>query len=230
MLFCLQYSKKEEARFLAHLDLRQALERALRRARLPLAFSQGFNPHPRLAFGSALALGVTSDGEYFDLELRQDCPPQEIVTRLNAVLPRGLRILAAVPVLKRKKSLMALINLARYQVTISPFAFLAEAVLQKKIDEVLACTTFPVIRMGKKGPREKEIRPGVFAVKGWQEEQQLILQMDLQTGSQGHVRPEEVVGLFKEVLAFSGEENWRIHRLGLYIRENGKLFSPLEKA
>ena len=84
MLLCLQYSKGEEARFLSHLDLMRAMERALRRARLPLAFSEGYNPHPRVAYASALAVGVTSEGEYLDLELEEDLSAQEVVDALSS--------------------------------------------------------------------------------------------------------------------------------------------------
>jgi radical SAM-linked protein len=230
MLLCLQYSKGEEARFLSHLDLMRAMERALRRARLPLAFSEGYNPHPRISYASALAVGVTSEGEYLDLELAKDLPAQEVMARLNLVLPPGLKVLAAVPVRNRKKSLMALINLARYQVVISSFQVMKQEDVEEVMTQVLSCSTYVVTRQGKRGVRQVDIRPGLFHLQGRLVNHKLILQMDVQTGSSGNVRPEEVVEMIKETIPFSGEEILQIHRVGLYIRRKEKIYSPLEKA
>ena len=63
------YHKTESARYISHLDVQRTLQRAFRRAKLPLRFSEGFNPHPELSFASALATGTTSDAEWFDVEL-----------------------------------------------------------------------------------------------------------------------------------------------------------------
>jgi radical SAM-linked protein len=230
MLLCLQYSKGEEVKFLSHLDLMRAMEKALRRAQLPMAFSEGYNPHPRVAYASALAVGVTSEGEYLDLELEEDLSAQEVVERLNHALPSGLKVLAAVPVTKRKKSLMALINMARYQVVISHFQVIEQEDVEKMIVQVLSRSTYVVSRQGKRGVRQVDIRPGLFELQGRVVNQKLILQMDVQTGSGGNVRPEEVVEMVKEVGSFSWGEKIQIHRVGLYICEKGKNWSPLEKA
>lgn len=230
MQLCLQYSKGEEARFLSHLDLMRAMERAFRRAQLPLAFSEGFNPHPRVAYASALAVGVTSEGEYLDLQLEEDLSAKEVVERLKVVLPAGLKILAVVPVTKRKESLMALINLARYRVEIP----LLQAVEQKEVEEmitqILSRSTYLVLRQGKKGERQVDIRAGLLQLQGWLENKKLVLQMDVQTGSQGNIKPEEVVKMVKELSPLQLGENLRIHRVGLYIRGKDKIWSPLERA
>lgn len=230
MRLCLQYSKGEEARFLSHLDLMRAMERAFRRAQLPLTFSEGFNPHPRIAYASALAVGVTSDGEYLDVQLKEDLSAEEVVERLKVVLPAGLKILAAVPVTKRKESLMALINLARYRVEISLLQTVGQKKVEEMITQILSRSTYLVLRQGKKGERQVDIRAGLFQLQGWLESKKLVLQMDLQTGSQGNVKPEEVVKMVKESSSLQLGENLRIHRVGLYIRGKDKIWSPLERA
>jgi len=88
--YCVEFSKQGPARFLAHLDLQSAFERALRRARLPLAFSEGFHPHPRLVFEDALPLGWSSERERLWVDLRAVYPSAEIAARLGRVLPPGL--------------------------------------------------------------------------------------------------------------------------------------------
>ena len=70
--FRLQVTKGEEIRHISHLDYSKAVERALRRAKLPVAYSEGFNPHMKMAFASALSVGVASEAEYFDVEMAAD--------------------------------------------------------------------------------------------------------------------------------------------------------------
>lgn len=234
MLLCLKYSKGDEARFLSHLDLMRTMERAFRRACLPLAFSEGFNPHPRVSFASALAVGVTSEGEYLDLQLREDLSSQEVIERVNKVLPSGLNILAAVPVTQRKESLMALINRARYRVKVDfgePVAGKAvEQVerVEQMIATVTALSSYLILRQGKKRVREVDIRPGLFELVGKVAGGKLILEMEVQTGSEGNIRPEEILVMVRETSPWPLGENLRIHRLGLYIYKNGQNWSPLE--
>lgn len=234
MLICLQYSKEEEARFLSHLDLMTAMERAFRRAQLPLAFSEGFNPHPRVAYASALAVGVTSDGEYLDLQLAEDIPAEEVIKRLRPVLPVGLKVLAAVPVTRRKQSLMAVVNMARYRVELSLLQTIEQKDVDALMEKILSRSSWIVYRQGKRGDREVEIRPGIFRLQGWLEntasKKKLCVEMDVQTGSSGNVKPEEVMEVLKRESSFSWEKNMRFHRLGLFIREKGKIWTPLEKS
>ena len=85
----LRLAKDPEARFTSHLDLARALERAARRAGLPVALSEGFHPMAKLALGPPLALGATSRAEYLDVELREPLAPAEVASRLAATLPPG---------------------------------------------------------------------------------------------------------------------------------------------
>lgn len=86
------YSKHGRLRFVAHLDLSQLIIRALRRAKLPLVYTQGFNPKPKLSFGPPLQLGIESDAEYFDLFLKDKLSLEDIKERLNNELPSGIMI------------------------------------------------------------------------------------------------------------------------------------------
>ncbi len=89
------YTKGKEIRFISHLDLMRAISRAIRRANLPIAYSQGFNPRMKMSFGQALKVGQSSESEEAKLTFEQDISPDEVKERLNEVLPRGLRVLTA---------------------------------------------------------------------------------------------------------------------------------------
>jgi radical SAM-linked protein len=89
------YTKGEEVKFIGHRDLMRAFQRAVRRSALPIAYSQGFNPHMKISWGNALKVGATSAGEQATLQLDGWVRPDDVKTRLNQTLPRGLEIIAA---------------------------------------------------------------------------------------------------------------------------------------
>ncbi|MFY9173850.1 MAG: TIGR03936 family radical SAM-associated protein [Peptococcia bacterium] len=230
----LKYSKTEEGRFLSHLDLLRTMQRVIRRAGLPLAYSEGFNPHPKISYGSALAVGVTSDGEYLDFELREKVALDEIVRKLIQAMPPALAVLEAKEIVgrKSKESLMAIINLARYQVELTLNKELSQQEAQEMVDHFLEKEEILVMREGKKGIRTTDIRPGIYSLSAETRGNVLILSMDLQTGSGGNVRPEEVVGgLKKEIIETSGLEpfgNYKIHRQGLFIKDGNRIRTPMD--
>lgn len=89
----LALNKGEELRFLSHLDYAQAVERMIRRAEIKMAYSEGFNPHMKISFSSALALGVTAAAEYIDMDVLEEDSLESIMDRLNRVAPSGLEVL-----------------------------------------------------------------------------------------------------------------------------------------
>lgn len=91
----LNFSKSGRAIYISHLDINRMMIRALRRAKLPIWYTEGFNPHPYISFALPLSLGQSSDCEYMDIRVEEDISNEEIVDRLNAVLPDGVKILSA---------------------------------------------------------------------------------------------------------------------------------------
>jgi len=90
-----RFTKGEEIKFISHRDLMRLFQRAIRRADLPMIYSQGFNPHMRISWGQALKLGKTSDNEYATLQLEDWVKPSEVMLKLNQTLPKGVEILEA---------------------------------------------------------------------------------------------------------------------------------------
>ena len=91
----LKYSKGEAIKYISHRDLMRVFQRAIRRADIPIAYSQGFNPHMKISWGQALKLGKTSESEPATIQLAAPMTPREIMARLNQELPQGLEILEA---------------------------------------------------------------------------------------------------------------------------------------
>ncbi len=90
-----KYTKGEEIKFISHRDLMRTFQRAVRRADIPIAYSQGFNPHMKISWGNALKVGQSSSGELAQLQIDGWIKPAELMARLNRHLPKGLEILEA---------------------------------------------------------------------------------------------------------------------------------------
>lgn len=221
------FSKGTGVRFVSHLDLLKAFERAIRRAGIPIAFSEGFNPHPKMSFASALAVGVTSDAEYMDMDLREDVEPAEIARRLAEVLPSGIEIKSIRLVPDISPPLMAVVSRARYEVRARFADPYTEDKLQECIKETLNRKELVVEKNTKKGPRLKDIRPGILSLTAQAAGDEAVFDMLLQTGNEGNTRPEEVIRGMHNAMGLPVEpDSVRIHRTGLYIENGGKLVLP----
>ncbi|MFC1511476.1 TIGR03936 family radical SAM-associated protein [Candidatus Margulisiibacteriota bacterium] len=91
----IKYTKGEEVKFISHRDLMRVFQRAIRRANLPIAYSQGFNPHMKISWGQALKVGASSAGEEATLQIDGWVKPREVMEKLNQTLPKGIAILEA---------------------------------------------------------------------------------------------------------------------------------------
>jgi radical SAM-linked protein len=223
------YTKLEEAKYIGHLDLTRVFERAMRRAGIPLAYSEGFNPHPKISFGSALAVGVEGEREYVDVELQREMDLSEVLGSLQEQLPTGIRILEGLVIGSGSKALMAVLNAALYRMRL-PMALPIQAErLDKAINSWLSREHIIYTRYSKKGPTEKDIRPWVKQLHGEIRGDEVIFELEVKLGNQGGVRPEEVVASLRELenlpLAIEGLQ---IKRTGIYVNHQGKAFSPME--
>ena len=86
----MKFLKDEEVKYISHLDLMRTFQRAMRRAKIPMVYSAGFNPHPEMSFAQALSLGIASVGEYLDIKTKDNINIRELKDKLNNVLPTGL--------------------------------------------------------------------------------------------------------------------------------------------
>jgi len=224
--------KGEEARFISHLDFTRAVERAARRACVPLVLSEGYNPHPRLSFGPALPVGTTSDAEYVDFYLDGEISAAEFARRLKPQLPPGLSLVEAREVWKGSPSLTSLLDTASYRVQVPVQPDLSLAGVEEAVQRFLAQEEIEVTRLRKKkGLRRVNIRPGIFSVETVElSGGRLVFDMKLVTGSLGTVRPEEVIEALASFTGWTlGKEGRRVHRTGLYCRRDGRYWTPMEK-
>ena len=131
----LRFSRGPELKYISHLDLMRAWERAFRRAKLPLAYSQGFTPHPRISLAAPLPLGVTSDAEMMELYLTRWLSTQTFLSMVGAQIPPGLGISEVWIIGEQAPSLQSQVSFAGYRVGISQEISLAE--LKEKAGHLL---------------------------------------------------------------------------------------------
>lgn len=229
MLLRIAYSKLETAKYIAHLDLTRVFERAMRRANIPMAYSEGFNPHPKIAFGSALAVGVEGEREYVDLELSRDMDIGEVLGRLQEQLPSGIRLLEGRVLEAGSKALMAVLNSASYRIRVAMALPIAPERLAEGIDAWLKREHIPFARYSKKGRTDKDIRPWVKSLTGTVEGDAVVLELEVEVGNSGGVRPEEVVASLRDLENLPFDlDSIQIKRTGIYVHYEGRNYSPLE--
>src|SRR5262245_39094580 len=171
-----------DLRWVSHHDLMRCFERMLRRAGLPFASTEGFNPHPRLVFAQSLALGTVRRDEVAELELTEDLAAEEVGESLAVHAPPGLDILS---VLRIDRKATRQVRLALYRGPRPPDA---PADLPGRIDHLMAAAECWVERTRPR-PRRLNIRPYVSALRLLPG----VLEMDLTVTPTGSARPEEVV-------------------------------------
>lgn len=141
------FSKQGALRYTGHLDLHKVLERALRRAEIPIAYSQGFHPQPKISLAAALPLGFSSRGEMMDIRLSAPLPPQEIRARLNATLPPGLQILDVEEVDEKQPALQTMVLSATYDVHFTEPVDGKE--LKRRVEQIMMSESLLRERRGK---------------------------------------------------------------------------------
>ena len=200
-------------RWISHLDLKRTLERAIRRAEIPIQLTQGHNPHPKLSFGPPLPVGATGDAELMAMHLAEPVDPEEIKERLNRQLPPGLEIVEiwSLPPHRRKET-FGDIDIAEYYIAIGGLA--APPDLDERVRKLLSSEEVIVQRGGERPERTVDLRPFILGVEvAKTEAKEVILRARLCTGSHGGARPQEIV----QLLGLTDDDAVvRYHRSGVY--------------
>lgn len=154
----MRYAKRGRLRFSSTRDFQRALERAVRRAGVPMAFSAGFHPHPRISYANAAPTGTASESEYFQLQLTQTCDVDRLREALDQSLPSDLAVLRVV-----EAAPGALADLLQASLWQLDFEGVARESLTEMVDAFMARTEVLVTRMTKSGTREFDVRQAVLA-------------------------------------------------------------------
>ncbi len=186
------FRKGEEIKYISHLDLYRLWERVLRRAAVPLAYSQGFNPRPKLNLGAPLPLGFSGRNELMDVWLTRYTPTLYFAKRVKSWLPPGLDLVAVEEVYLKLPAIQTQVRCAEYRATLLSNESPSE--MQARLDRILEAESLPRHRKRGGQGQNYDLRPLIEAL--WIVEARpphYTLGMRLQADSQGTGRPDEVL-------------------------------------
>lgn len=218
----LRYSRTGRVRFLSHLDFMTLFHRTAVRAGVPVAFSQGFNPHPKISFGPALPVGMESEAEYLDMEIDPLADLLAITKALNRALPQGIRILEARVVPKKAASLSGSIAKHHYAVDVPAER---SGDLAGRIVSLLGRSRVLVRRKDK----EKNIRPGIASIEARERAEGTVLEIVLQEAYGAAPRVQDVL---EQLFGMTREEALilQVTRTGAFCRDGDRWIGPMEVA
>lgn len=202
------FERKGALSYIGHLDLKAVFERALRRAELPLLYTQGFNPRPMLEFALPLGVGIDTEGDWVDVVMQVPVDPDEYVRRINEELPAGCRVICAVSLDEPKKSLMSVVTCAEYRIEAPG---ITDALLKLFAQESVETT-----KKSKGREIKVDIRP--LLIKPLTSSKPDAAEYMCYAGSQQNLRPDVLLKALCETVGYDEAEasEARITRLALY--------------
>lgn len=185
----LKFRKEGQVKFVGHLDTMRLFQRAVKVACIPVAYSQGFSPHSLIYFALPLAVGMSSTGDYMDIVTKEAIEPSEVKAALNKVLVKGIEILEAFEVEEKGDSLMSLVTAADYQIIIedSTKAGITLELLRQKFENE---ETLMVMKKGKKGIKEVDIKPLILSLEMAETAGEICLETKVYAGSERNLNPD----------------------------------------
>lgn len=186
------FARGEALKYITHLDLMRFWERALRRARIAVAYSEGFSPHPQISLAAPLPVGVTSRAELMDIFLAEVLTPQCFLLNLGCQLPPGLTLLEAHEAPLTLPSIQSQMRAAEYRVQVSPAVDVE--VLDHAVRDLLARETIPWRQQREREVRSYDLRPLIQDLCIQRDGERLFLWMRLQADGTAAGRPDQVMG------------------------------------
>ena len=213
MRIIVRFEKGYEVRFISHLDVQRAFHRAINRARIPIAYSQGFNPHPKTSFASALPVGQTGGAEWMELALEKRADAEDVKTRLNLALPGGLHVIEAVEAREGYPSLSSCMKSARYSAeTLSCYKPDRKA-LAAGIKSLLSGPVIVEKRKKSKGgfvTAETDIRPLVLSMEAAESDGRPLVYISGRLDAGGGLNAASLLNALNARM--ETDVMWRIHR------------------
>ncbi len=237
-----KFSKTGSMKFIGHLDVMRYFQKAIRRSGIDIAYSQGFNPHQLISFAAPLGVGLTSDSEYMDMELRSSFSSEEAMDRLNAAMNDEIRVESYLELEEGSKNAMSIVAAADYCVSLKDGYPLVED-FQVKFDKFLTQPEIIMLKKTKKSEKEINIKPYIYHIGFTAEEfgnkiNQNIgktvaeqyengqkVYMQIATGSVVNIKPELVMEAFCQYIQIPFQPfAYQIHRMEVYadLQEDNK--------
>lgn len=232
MRYLIKFTKEGNIKFVSHLDLMRTIQKIIVRSELNIEYSQGFNPHMALSIAQPLSVGVSSNGEYMDIVLREPQDEKEILENLNKKSLDGIKFLEIksienIPNEKKVPQSMAMVEEASYTIKIK---YDVITNVNDELTKLLELNEWNILKKNKKGEEKSlNIRPMIKEIKYWVKDEYLIINTRISCGSKEHLNPEFLVNYIKEnTTGVNNEAFVNINREEMYAHKESKLL-PLYK-
>ena len=216
------FEKGERIRHIGHLDIQRSVQRGLRRSGLPVAYSNGFNPHILITFASALSTGACGKREIMDVTMAEEVSPEEFLEKMNRAMPPEMRLSEARVLDQKHPALMASLRAAKYDLLIRD-AEQAEK-LAAAIPAMMARETVTAMRKTKTALKECDIKPLIYDLKA--EGQHILATLTLT--EQEACKPGMLIDALSREAGIEGEVRMLITRTALLGMDEAEKLVPLE--
>lgn len=222
----IKFTKNGCLKYIGHLDVMRYFQKAMRRAKIDIAYSAGFSPHQIMSFAAPLGVGLTSDGEYFDIEAVSVTDAADMKMRLNAVMAEGIAVTDIRLLPETAKNAMASVAAAGYLVRIRD-GHDQSVPLAEAVEKFLACEHAFYVKQTKKSEITLDLKEGVYELSALED----AVSMMIATGSSKNIKPEMLMEiLYSYYEKQPGEFDFIIHRTETYALADNGLFVPLSEA
>ena len=215
--FIIKFNKVGVIRYISHLDLLRLFKRSFKRVGIKLQYSQGFNPHPKMGFAQPLSLGYTSSAELLEFDTIIPHLTDEIVEKLNTVMPEGICVLSCEELPKEGRTLAAITNAASYEIIIPIESF--EKDIKIIVDQYISQTQIKIMKHQRKSGKdiEVDIKPMIFEINVTVDNNYIMIICKVAAGSTENLSPEMVLSTFCDFAGISYDRaDIIINRTGIY--------------
>lgn len=208
----IKFRKYGVLKFIGHLDVMRFFQKVMRRAEIPIAFTGGYSPHMIMSFASPLGIGLTSEGEYVDIELAEPISSKEAVKRMNAVMVEGMEIISFRQISEEKKATgMAIVAAADYYVNVQKGALPQN--WKELFTKFYSQPEIRIVKQTKRSEQEVNIRPMIYAAEFHEDK----LFLKLAAGSVQNLKPDLVMEAFLKYAGIQDENlSFAFQRLEMY--------------
>lgn len=230
----IKFRKWGSMKFIGHLDMMRYFQKVMRRADVDIRYSEGFSPHQIMSFAAPLGVGITSDGEYFDIEVHSTKSSAEMIADMNKTMVDGVEITGYVALPDNAKTAMAIVAAADYVLSYKEGYEVPFSVEEWKSHVAELFTNqkaFTIIKKTKKSEREVDLKPLVYAFDVIEEDGKPAFYINVSTGSVDNIKPELLLASMYEKLGLEYNESAiAIHRKDVYAMDekSGKKVSLLD--
>lgn len=223
----IKFRKFGVMKFIGHLDIMRYFQKCMRRGDIDIAYSEGFSPHQIMSFAAPLGVGITSDGEYLDIEVNSTRSSEESLKNLNEVMVEGIEITSYRKLKDSDKKAMSLVAAADYELRIKDNYEVPDVDFEGALEEFFhKPSEILITKQTKKSEKVMDLKQLVYDFRIWMVENRPIFYLNVCTGSTDNLKPELVLASFYDYLGLEFNPlSIQIHRIDVYGNVDGKFVS-----